>query len=642
MNEITTDNDIHISMSTTFPDNIEGLRDIIANDRTQTHIKGALSAGDGGGGLWVFNASDLSYEVTNYPHLFIAPNTDKTGKSGAWSLDIADRINAIQLGVGLKGLDTSVDISDMIKPKKPRNPNDINEVIAYNLELGKYSSAIFARQAVEAAVFNKSVLDEIVFWANSKYYIQLPPRPIYITYLKYEGVVPKFKGTFATNRQQGTMFVTSDALSTEPVFKVTSRMDIPENRVTGLFMEDISTVSMDFFSVPNYNTFTDNRSIRTCYDFNFAGTQVHLNRLYAGGFKRGLIANELWDGFIGEIRILYCSDPIGSVPAVFFGSKNNDNTNNLQIDHLHVEFSPWSLELGFCEHVTFNVVKCESYRIIDATNYIVKINAEATKLKINSLHVTTQNATKTHAIYDAGQFTEINTLWCSGGQSLEFPYSGIHWHYGASLTNSKKVIKNAHMNQIYAADGTDPSDYPIILANYQRFDGTLRVSDSYSSSKGTFANINTGLIAVGTQCEISDIHLIVGSGAKYAGPVLLFKGDGSNVVRITQTAGNKIFRLAGGNSFNNYIGMFGSQFQSSSDEVIYTYGKRIVFITSPTKVSQFYGMVGDLVTIISNVEGSFLVYSPDKIITINGSTLAMMKGVPYTFIMTANGTSAQK
>ncbi|HDX9077806.1 TPA: hypothetical protein ACHO10_005900, partial [Klebsiella michiganensis] len=176
----------------------------------------------------------------------------------------------------------------------------------------------------------------------------------------------------------------------------------------------------------------------------------------------------------------------------------------------------------------------------------------------------------------------------------------------------------------------------------QRFDGTLRVSDTYSSSKGTFVNINTGLIAVGTQCEISDIHLIVGSGVKYAGPILFFKGDGSNVARITQTAGNKIFRLAGGSSFNNHIGIFGSQFQNSGNEIIYTYGKRIVFITSPTMASQLFGMVGDLVTIISKVEGSFLAYSSDKIITTNGSTLAMIKGVPYTFIMIANGTAAQK
>ncbi|EQC1582978.1 hypothetical protein ACY2PL_005308 [Klebsiella oxytoca] len=642
MNEINTVNYPNVDISTEHPDNIEQLREILASDGTQVNTKGAFLAGDGGGGLWIFNASNSSNDVSKYPHLFIAPNNDKTGKSGAWRLNISDHINAIQYGVGLKDLDISVDVSDLVKPKKPENPEDIEAINEYKLALGKYNSDVFTRQAKEAATLNKIILDEIVTWANSKYNIHLPPKPIYITYLKYEGLVPKFKGTFATNRQQGTMFVTTDALSTEPVIKVTSKMDTPENRVTGLFMEDISIVSMDFFSVPNYNTFTNNRSARTCYDFNFAGTQIHLNRLYAGGFKRGFIANELWDGFIGEIRIMYCSDPTGSIPAVFIGSMNKDNTNNLQIDHLHIEFSPWSLELGFCEHVTFNVVKCESYRILDATNYIVKINAEATKLKINSLHVTTQNSTKTHAIYDSGQFTEINTLWCSGGQSEEYPYPGIHWYYGASLNNSKKVIKNAHMNQMYAADGTDPSDYPVILANYQRFDGTLRVSDSYSTSMGTLVNMNTGLIAIGTQCEISDIHLIVGSGTKYSGPVFFFKGDGSNVVRVTQTAGNKIFRLAGGNSFNNYIGMFGSQFQNTSNQTIYTYGKRVIFLTTPTTVNQIYGMVGDIVTILSNVEGSYITYSSDKIITIDGSSLAMKKGLPYTFIMVAHGTAVQK
>ncbi|HGW2957357.1 TPA: hypothetical protein ACNP37_006166, partial [Raoultella ornithinolytica] len=191
---------------------------------------------------------------------------------------------------------------------------------------------------------------------------------------------------------------------------------------------------------------------------------------------------------------------------------------------------------------------------LDATNYVVKIQAEATKVKINSLHVTTQNSTKTHAIYDAGQFTEINTLWCAGGQSADYPYAGIHWYYGVATNNSKKVIKNAHMNRMYAADGSDPSDYPVILANYQRFDGTLRLSDSYETSLGTITNVKTGLVAVGTQCIVPDVHLIVGAGEKSAGPVFYFKGDGADVENITQTAGNVIYRLAGGNVANNRIG----------------------------------------------------------------------------------------
>ncbi|ATA17895.1 hypothetical protein EDC48_1185 [Gibbsiella quercinecans] len=602
------------------PANIEALREILTIGTGRITTRGALSAGDGGSGTWIFESSDLSMEISSYPRLFIAPVYAPTGASGAWRLDI----------------------SDLTRPSEPADTTDANAMTAYYLQMGQYNAVVFTRQAAEAAAFNKEVLDQIVLWANSQYLIYLPPLPIYITYLRYDGIVPKFKGSFGTNRNNGTMFLTTDALSTEPVIKVTSSTDSEQSRLNGLFMEDIFTASMDFFSVPNYDTFTDNRSSRTCYDFNFSGGQIHLDRLYAGGFLRGMINNELWDGYIGEVRLMYCSDPSGTAPAAFIGTKNADNTNNLQIDHLHIEFSPYSLETGFCEHVTFNVVKCESWRKLDATNYVVKIQAEATKVKINSLHVTTQNSTKTHAIFDAGQFTEIDTLWCTGGQSADYPYAGIHWYYGVSANNnSKKVIKNAHMNRMYAADGTDPSDYSVILANYQRFDGTLRLSDTYETLLGTITNVNTGLIAVGTQCIVSDVHLIVGSGYKSAGPVFYFKGDGSDIKNVTMTAGNVIYRLAGGVRFNNRIGTFGSQFQSTSSGTIYAYGKRVVFLSTATAVSQIYGMVGDETIIISNATGSTLVYDSSKIVTTSGSTVTMTRGLPYKFIMTANGTAVQ-
>ncbi|HGW2956404.1 TPA: hypothetical protein ACNP37_005148, partial [Raoultella ornithinolytica] len=337
------------------PANIEALRGILTTGTGRITTRGALSAGDGGSGTWIFESSDLSSQVSSYPRLFIAPVYDPTGASGAWRLDISDCIHAVQYGVGLMALDTSVDISDLTQPSEPEDTSDTDAMTAYYLQMGQYNAAVFTRQAAEAAAFNKEVLDQIVLWANSQYLIYLPPLPIYITYLRYDGVAPKFKGSFGTNRNNGTMFLTTDALSTEPVIKVTSPTDSEDSRLSGLFMEDIFTASMDFFSVPNYDTFTDNRSARTCYDFNFSGTQIHLDRLYAGGFKRGIINNELWDGYLGEVRLLYCSDPNGSVPAAFIGTIDGDNSNNLQIDHLHIEFSPYSLELGFCEHVTFNV-----------------------------------------------------------------------------------------------------------------------------------------------------------------------------------------------------------------------------------------------------------------------------------------------
>ncbi|HFP9269701.1 TPA: hypothetical protein ACHOYZ_005828, partial [Klebsiella michiganensis] len=83
------------------PANIEALRGILAIGTGRITTRGALSAGDGGSGTWIFESSDLSSQVSSYPRLFIAPVYDPTGASGAWRLDISDCIHAVQYGVGL-------------------------------------------------------------------------------------------------------------------------------------------------------------------------------------------------------------------------------------------------------------------------------------------------------------------------------------------------------------------------------------------------------------------------------------------------------------------------------------------------------------------------------------------------------------
>ncbi|HFP9269518.1 TPA: hypothetical protein ACHOYZ_005635, partial [Klebsiella michiganensis] len=83
------------------PANIEALRGILTTGTGRITTRGALSAGDGGSGTWIFESSDMSSEVSSYPRLFIAPDFDTTGASGAWRLDISDCIHAVQYGVGL-------------------------------------------------------------------------------------------------------------------------------------------------------------------------------------------------------------------------------------------------------------------------------------------------------------------------------------------------------------------------------------------------------------------------------------------------------------------------------------------------------------------------------------------------------------
>lgn len=614
------------------PGTIAQLRTIPASNGMRTPTFGYFSPFDGGGANWYFDGSNQSSNVTNYPSLFIAPSSDPTGASGAWRVEEDQDLFAIHYGVGIKGLDTSVDISDIPVPA-PDAPAT---------ETYDYNEKVFYRQAIAAADFNSKTLTQLVTYNAGRKYIKLPALLIYITSLEFKGVNPKFEGVFGTNSGNSTMFMSSNLLGTGPVLRVTSSTGDKNSRLSGVYLSKILCASKDFFSVPGYNTFTDRRTDRTAFELSYIGTQYHIDNLYAGGFSRGFNFEELWDGYIGELRALYCSNPTGTVPAFFLGSKASDNVNNTQVDHLHIEFSPYSAQFGFCEHVTVNVLKCEAYRLLDATHPVVKIDAESTKFRINSFHCTTNNSTKTHAIFDYGQFTIIDGLWCAGGQEPTSPYPGIHWYKAVNANvNCKKTIKEMHMNRCYVADGSDPEDYTLILADYQDAKGTLRVSDTYSTSGGTVTTVNSGLVAVGTQCTSEEIHLIVGEGVKTAGPVFFFKGDGADIKRVTQAAGNKIFTLAGGASFNNTIGTFGSKFQSTALPIIETYGKRSVFLSTTTSVTQLLGFVSDEVCVVANATGCKIIHDVNKIDTSGKADISMVVGKPYKFFMNSNGKCTQ-
>ncbi|HGW2954602.1 TPA: hypothetical protein ACNP37_003262, partial [Raoultella ornithinolytica] len=79
----------------------------------------------------------------------------------------------------------------------------------------------------------------------------------------------------------------------------------------------------------------------------------------------------------------------------------------------------------------------------------------------------------------------------------------------------------------------------------------------------------------------------------------------------------------------------------TSSGTIYTYGKRSVFLSAATAVSQIYGMVGDVIIIVSYASGSTLVYDPSKIVTNGAATITMVVGKPYQFFMEGSGKAVQ-
>lgn len=314
------------------PDNIDALRTIFPGDYARIETKGAFSAGDGGDGSWVYDHANLSVEVSLYPRIFIAPNYDPTGASGAWRPNIGKKlIKLAAIGFGIMGLNTA-------------------------------AGDTWPLQAAGAAQANKEILEQCAVWDGGKREKIIPPTVIYTSCYSFPTVNPNLKASFGTSTSNGPFFLTHEDLSTAPVFDIGTL----SGRLSGLSLENIVVGSYKFFSVPNYNTFTDARDNRICFRIRHVGTRIKVSGLYAGGILQGYNLSEPWDGVQEECRALYCSNPKGTVPAYFIGSQETDNANAMEIRRLHIEFSPYAMEIGFCEHVNIVDSKIEAYREANA------------------------------------------------------------------------------------------------------------------------------------------------------------------------------------------------------------------------------------------------------------------------------------
>ncbi|MGY7981010.1 hypothetical protein L1R13_25745, partial [Klebsiella pneumoniae] len=132
------------------PGFIEELRQVELSILDSIKTDGAITPFDGGMADWIFDSSDLSHEVTNYPRLFIAPDRDPSGASGAWRLNVGDIINAVQYGLGL----------------------------------------------TDDLAYNRDVIQQLAYWNNGKRLIILPPLIIRTLPILIQGVDPKMMGTF--------------------------------------------------------------------------------------------------------------------------------------------------------------------------------------------------------------------------------------------------------------------------------------------------------------------------------------------------------------------------------------------------------------------------------------------------------------
>ena len=81
-------------------DTLTLLKALTAVKSNRVFVNGYSSAGDGGGGEWVFDDSDLSTEVTadSNEGIYAPPDSDSTGASGAWVRQYFGPINVLWFG----------------------------------------------------------------------------------------------------------------------------------------------------------------------------------------------------------------------------------------------------------------------------------------------------------------------------------------------------------------------------------------------------------------------------------------------------------------------------------------------------------------------------------------------------------------
>jgi hypothetical protein len=171
------------------------------------------------------------------------------------------------------------------------------------------------------------------------------------------------------------VFIARDADSANPVITIAGT---EAKRLAGIYMRNVAIVSKDLFdnrdlTIPaEWNV----RSNRPALKLDYIASAIDIGTLTICGFKQALLGSELWDGSIRRLTVSICSDPDGTVPAVWLGSQHGDNSNALKHD-MRIEHCPFSLECGFIEHVRFLNGKIETKRKKDATHPVVKINDNA-------------------------------------------------------------------------------------------------------------------------------------------------------------------------------------------------------------------------------------------------------------------------
>lgn len=573
---------------------LDDLRGIFPGVSSRIKTLGALAAYDGGGDTWVFDPSDMSSLVSLYPKVFIAPTADPTGASGAW-----------KLAWNMKGINAS----------------------AYGIGLSKSYS------------HDTEALQQLGDWNKAIQWINLPSE-MYITELNYTEN-PKFYGIAGANsdlsdtrgmgsREHGSIIYARDADSSNPVIHIHGNPGT--DRLGGVDICYVSVVSVDLIENRNLTIKPElnQRSTRTAVFLEYIASKTNIQGLGIFGFKKCLYGNEVWDGSVRDLAISIGSDENGTEPAVFFGSYGSDNSNNLTIDTFRIEHCPYSLEVGFVDHVRFVNGKIETYRKPDATHHVVKVGSKAERYLFSGVMFVTNPTTKTPYLYEQGKQGTYSSCWMTAG-GIAGNYPGVRWIYRDPTGTSVVKFMGMTINGPMQADGTDPTAYPIYLASYDEFGGTINCYDSFTVNGSVVNPSYQGLICMNTGTKMGKLHINTNNITKTAGTVFYARGGDYDIGKPT-LAGAPHSLLAGvKNDIRKMI-------TSASDIEIYR--RETILLSTGTTLNSMKGFEGQVIRVMTFGTGCTIKHS-GLINNTSGTDITMTANTVYTYMMLTGTTAKQ-
>jgi len=467
------------------PKNIIELKTITPLPGLIIKIGGYNVINDGGEGDWFFDNNDLSSAVSLYPDIFITPNIDQTGKSGAWRISHQFQIETWRYGVG----------------KYKDNKKIIEEIDRYNISLG--------------------------------YEILFPRGNIFCSSLRLSS--NKFRGMLSAvaseNGGIGTTFIFIN--DNEQSDCITIQRD--SGRLTGLQLSDISVISNDFYSKGKTKT------KRRPWNLSKIGGQVDIKNIFTAGFALSAVFDEVWDGSVYGWRMLYCGSDNES-PALWLGSTGHDNTNALHFWGLHIEHSPYMLHCDFVRHVQIHASKFETGDSGMMSSPAITFSKKSQEINFVSVQFITNPISNAFFIEDNGTQSSYIGCWFNAGAIGNDKYPGIRWFNGLHGENHK-IVDSRFTGCLAVGDN---EEYPITLGDYDIVSSCTIVTNS--KDKSGIYNVGTGCILNNINSMTSSnknsgsVYFFRGHGSD----IINYMVDGGKYFSLV--SGNRYNNLRNGNS----------------------------------------------------------------------------------------------